>query len=244
MIQTGKAILTAGLTTAGGLAVLILARFKGFSEFGIIATMGIVLCLVVYLVLLPAMAVVWERFSVPRPWRKYDADEKRGIKRHAPWPLKRVRICLGLVVVAFIGSALCLPFLEFEYNFRNLRGKKVSATIKWGKTVSSSSSPVVAVLGLVKLVLPPQGAAMHLLQHIRDEAHRFAITGHRQRRARARKASELEGIAGVGQKRRRELLRHFGSVAGVKGASSEEIAKVPGISRKLAEDIYAVLHTN
>jgi predicted RND superfamily exporter protein len=146
VIHTGKAILTAGLTTAGGLAVLTLARFKGFSEFGIIATMGIVLCLLVYLLLLPAMAVVWERFSVPKPWRKYGTDAKSGINRSAPWPLKKVRVYLGLVVLAFIGSALCLPLLEFEYNFRNLRGEKVSATIKYGKTLSSSSSPVVAVL--------------------------------------------------------------------------------------------------
>ena len=84
--------------------------------------------------------------------------------------------------------------------------------------------------------------AVHLLQHIRDESHRFAITGHRQRRAKKRTQSELDGIAGVGPKRRRELLNHFGSVRGVKGASAEEIAKVPGIDRKLAQVIYDALH--
>ena len=89
---------------------------------------------------------------------------------------------------------------------------------------------------------PEQGAAAHLLQHIRDEAHRFAITGHRQRRQRKRSRSELDDVAGVGPKRRRELLTHFGGLAGVKGASVEEIAKVPGISRKLAEEIYGTLH--
>ena len=77
---------------------------------------------------------------------------------------------------------------------------------------------------------------MHLLQHIRDEAHRFAITGHRMRRGKARRQSELDGIAGVGPKPRRELLRHFGSVAALRGASREEIAKVPGVSRRLAEE--------
>jgi excinuclease ABC subunit C len=95
---------------------------------------------------------------------------------------------------------------------------------------------------LGEVMLPPHGGAMHLLQHIRDEAHRFAITGHRQRRGKARRQSELEGIAGVGPKRRRELLSHFGSVAGLRGASREEIAKVPGVSRRLAEEIYATLH--
>jgi excinuclease ABC subunit C len=94
-----------------------------------------------------------------------------------------------------------------------------------------------------EVTLPAQGDAVHLLQHVRDEAHRFAITGHRQRRQKARRRSELDGIPGVGPKRRRELLTHFGSIKGLKGASREEISKVPGISAKLAEDIYGVLHT-
>jgi len=93
-----------------------------------------------------------------------------------------------------------------------------------------------------EVAIPPHGPAMHLLQHIRDEAHRFAITGHRQRRGKARRQSELDGITGVGPKRRRELLRHFGSVAALRGASREEIAKVPGVSRRLADEIYATLH--
>ncbi|MDH3644841.1 MAG: helix-hairpin-helix domain-containing protein, partial [Gammaproteobacteria bacterium] len=88
----------------------------------------------------------------------------------------------------------------------------------------------------------PQGDAAHLLQHIRDEAHRFAITGHRQRRQKQRRRSELDDIAGVGPKRRRELLTHFGGLRTLKGASVEEISKVPGISHKLAEEIYGTLH--
>jgi excinuclease ABC subunit C len=93
-----------------------------------------------------------------------------------------------------------------------------------------------------EIPVPANSGAMHLLQHIRDEAHRFAITGHRMRRGKARRQSELDEIAGVGPKRRRELLRHFGSVAALRGASREEIAKVPGVSRRLAEEIYATLH--
>ena len=85
-------------------------------------------------------------------------------------------------------------------------------------------------------------AASQLLQHIRDEAHRFAIAGHRNRRQRARTVSELESIEGIGPKRRRQLLTHFGGLAGVKGASEQEIAKVQGISHAIARDIYQTLH--
>ncbi len=93
-----------------------------------------------------------------------------------------------------------------------------------------------------EIVLPPNGGAFHLLQHVRDEAHRFAITGHRGRRRKRQRRSELDGIPGVGPKRKRELLAHFGSVAGIKGASAEEIAKAPGVSRKLAETVFEALH--
>ena len=95
-----------------------------------------------------------------------------------------------------------------------------------------------------ELVLPGHSPALHLIQHIRDEAHRFAITGHRQRRGKARTSSSLEGIPGVGPKRRRELLKHFGGLQELKRASAGEIAKAPGISKKLAEQIYAVLHSD
>lgn len=100
----------------------------------------------------------------------------------------------------------------------------------------------IIVAGQGEVALPPAGGAMHLLQQIRDEAHRFAITGHRGRRGKRQRRSELDGIPGVGPKRKRELLSHFGSVAALKGAGAEEIAKAPGLSRKLAEAVYAALH--
>lgn len=94
----------------------------------------------------------------------------------------------------------------------------------------------------VVLNLPSDHPGLHLLQQIRDEAHRFAIQGHRARRAKARTKSSLQEIAGIGATRRKALLAHFGGVKGVQAASIEDIARVPGISRALAERIFAELH--
>lgn len=90
--------------------------------------------------------------------------------------------------------------------------------------------------------LPADSSALHFIQQIRDEAHRFAITGHRGRRDKARRQSSLELIPGIGAKRRRELLRYFGGIQGIARASLDELTKVPGISRSLAERIFAALH--
>jgi excinuclease ABC subunit C len=88
------------------------------------------------------------------------------------------------------------------------------------------------------LILPDDSPALRLIQRVRDEAHRFAITGHRQSRDRSRRESWLEEIPGLGPKRRRELLKAFGGLQGIRQASVEDLAKVHGISRQLAEEIY------
>ena len=94
-----------------------------------------------------------------------------------------------------------------------------------------------------KLYLPAHSSALHLVQQIRDEAHRFAISGHRQRRQKARNTSPLEGIPGLGPKRRQDLLKQFGGIRAITIASVDELSKVNGISAKLAEKIYDVFHS-
>jgi excinuclease ABC subunit C len=99
--------------------------------------------------------------------------------------------------------------------------------------LSGSSTP---------LILPADAAALHLIQQIRDEAHRFAISGHRQRRGKARTRSRLETIRGIGEKRRQNLLKHFGGLQGVGRAGVEDLSAVPGVSPELAQRIYDAFH--
>jgi len=96
--------------------------------------------------------------------------------------------------------------------------------------------------GREPLQLPPADPALHLIQEIRDEAHRFAVSGHRARRGRAVQSSRLEEIGGIGPKRRKALISRFGGLQGIADAGVDQLTAVPGISRDLAEKIYAALH--
>jgi excinuclease ABC subunit C len=98
--------------------------------------------------------------------------------------------------------------------------------------------------GRPELHLDAESSALHLILQIRDEAHRFAISGHRAQRAKKRTQSPLEDIAGLGPKRRQTLLKHFGGLQGITRAGVEDLAKIPGISSKLAQAIYGRFHIN
>jgi excinuclease ABC subunit C len=91
-------------------------------------------------------------------------------------------------------------------------------------------------------ILPPDSKGLHLIQRARDEAHRFAIGGHRRKRARSRQTSMLEAVAGLGPARRRALLRHFGGLQGVLRAGVEDLGRVPGVGPALARAVYEHLH--
>ncbi|MGH8119231.1 MAG: helix-hairpin-helix domain-containing protein, partial [Gammaproteobacteria bacterium] len=90
--------------------------------------------------------------------------------------------------------------------------------------------------------LAPDSPALHLIQRIRDEAHRFAITGHRMRRHKISQGSALEQIEGIGSKRRHNLIRYFGGIQGIAKAGVDDLATVPGINKNLARKIYAMFH--
>lgn len=133
---------------------------------------------------------------------------------------------------------------EIIQNIETLKSRKHPLLIGIAKGESRKPGLETLIMGYThdELYLPADMPALHLIQHIRDESHRFAITGHRNRRNKARKESILETIPGIGAKRRQMLLKYLGGMQEIKNASADELAKVPGISPALAQTIYDNLH--
>ncbi len=123
--------------------------------------------------------------------------------------------------------------------------RKPGKEVLWLSQIDSDFDPDAGLLDAVReIILSSDAPALHLIQQIRDEAHRFAITGHRQRRQRTRNTSVLEAIPGMGPKRRQVLLKQFGGLQEVARAGVEDLATVSGISTALAQLIYDAFHTD
>lgn len=133
---------------------------------------------------------------------------------------------------------------QAEEYFVDWKHAKKPLLIGVAKGSSRKAGLETLILAGSRETIPMQSdnAALHLIQHIRDESHRFAITGHRQRRQKEKNTSKLQSIPGVGAKRRQSLLKYMGGLHGVLQASKAEIANVPGISTELAETIYEHIH--
>jgi excinuclease ABC subunit C len=128
---------------------------------------------------------------------------------------------------------------------RVLAGFNIHSVLLVGVSKGEGRKPGLETLHFADgstLQLAADAIALHVIQYVRDEAHRFAITKHRAKRDKARRTSPLEAIPGLGAKRRRELLNHFGGLQGVLTASIKELATAPGIGPTLAETIYGILH--
>ncbi|MCF2950138.1 excinuclease ABC subunit UvrC [Paraglaciecola aquimarina] len=133
---------------------------------------------------------------------------------------------------------------QAEEYFADWKQAKKPILIGVAKGSSRKAGLETLILAGSHQTIPMQAdnAGLHLIQHIRDESHRFAITGHRQRRQKEKTTSKLQSIPGVGAKRRQSLLKYMGGLHGVLQASKDEIAKVPGISGELADIIYEHIH--
>lgn len=134
---------------------------------------------------------------------------------------------------------------QAEKHFQEWPEEKKPMLVGVAKGTSRKPGLETLILAGTYETIPVESDApgLHLVQHIRDESHRFAISGHRNRRQKVKRTSTLEGIPGVGPKRRQTLLKHTGGLHGLKKASKDELAKVPGISVELADTIYDFLHS-
>ena len=181
----------------------------------------------------------YRRFNIEgiTPGDDYAAMEQALQRRYAR--LKRGEAALPDVLFIDGGKGQLTQAVSV-LEFLGVTGVRMIGVAK-GPTRKAGLESLIEVDGR-EIVMRADDPGLHLIQHIRDESHRFAITGHRARRGKKRTESQLDGIDGVGPTRRRNLLRHFGGVKQVLSASQEELGKVEGISIKLASQIYATLH--
>lgn len=135
-----------------------------------------------------------------------------------------------------------LKVAEEVFESLGIRSVALVAVSKGAARRSGDEVLILSFRGGEAMQLASDSAALHLIQHVRDESHRHAIAGHRGRRARARRRSVLEDIRGLGAKRRQALLTYFGGIQTLQRASVEEIARVPGISRTLGQKVYDFFH--
>ncbi len=184
----------------------------------------------------------YRRFNIDgvTPGDDYAALRQAVTRRYGKLPLgigvtpDLILIDGGVGQLSIVGAALVEMGL----------GDLPVAAVSKGETRKPGSEQIWLSGGREVKLESGQLPALHLIQEIRDEAHRFAVTGHRARRGKRRVTSSLEQIDGVGTQRRRQLLARFGGLRGVMGASVDDLAQVNGISRKLAERIYKELHAD
>ena len=146
IFKTGRAILASAITTAAALFLLSVSNFKGFSEFGVIAGGGVLICLTSFFLWFPPLATGLERLLPPKKWRPFLSVQRKPQRKngHRKFPLFAAMVLTG--VTAFTVYSLYLaPNLGFEYNFRKLSGKKTSTTIRYGDAIGDRASPSVAL---------------------------------------------------------------------------------------------------
>jgi excinuclease ABC subunit C len=189
--------------------------------------------------------------AVKREYRRYNIENitpgddygamGQALSRRYTRLLKEGRPIPDLVFVD--GGAGQLAMAEQVLEQLQLSGPRLVGVAKGPERKPGLESLLVS--GRAQPINPRSDSpALHLIQQIRDESHRFALLGHRSRRARKRNRSELEDIAGLGPKRRQQLLKHFGGIQGVRKAGVEDLTQVAGISKQMAQIIYRIFHGN
>jgi len=182
----------------------------------------------------------YRRFNIRgvAPGDDYAAMRQALKRRYARLRLDEVRLP---EVVLIDGGAGQLHEAARVFDELQIEGVTIAGVAK-GATRRPGLESLFLLGRSEPLILPSDSPALHLIQQVRDEAHRFAISAHRQRRAGQRRASVIEGVPGIGPKRRRRLLTQFGGLQGLQRAGIEDLAKVPGISEQLARALYEALH--